>query len=146
MSPVRYVGNRDHFEGERAKVNAVLAFCGLSLTESGQLSLVEAARTLTEAEMRAGTLRKALIERKVHPDVISFCRSELLVEDYFHAVFEATKSVADKLRKLTSLTSDGAALVDESLGVGKNGHPRLAFNSLSSESERSEHSGIMNLI
>ena len=146
MSPVRHVGNRDYFEAERAKINSVLAFCGLRLSESGQLEQVQAVSTLTEAEMRAGTLRKALLERQVHPDVISFCRSELLADDYFHAVFEATKSVADKLRVRTSLTSDGARLVDESLGIGISGHPRLAFNSLSTESERSEHSGIMNLI
>jgi uncharacterized protein (TIGR02391 family) len=146
MSPVRHVGNRDYFESERAKINAVLAFCGLSLAENGQLSYVQAASTLSEAEMRAGILRKALLERKVHPDVITFCRSELLVDDYFHAVFEATKSVADKLRTRATLISDGSKLVDEALGIGKEQHPRLAFNSLSNESERSEHLGLMNLI
>lgn len=146
MSPVRHIGNRDHFEREREKINMVLAFSGLSLAENGQLAQVQTASTLSEAEIRAGTLRKALVERKVHPDVIAFCRSELLVDDYFHAVFEATKSVADKLRKRTALASDGALLVDEALSLGKTGHPRLAFNSLSTDSERSEHSGLMNLI
>lgn len=146
MSPVRYVENRDHFENERGKINAVLAFCGLSLTETGQLSQVQAVHTLNEAARRAGVLRRALAERRVHPDVITFCRAELLVDDYFHAVFEATKSVADKLRNKASLTADGSKLVDEALGIGKEGHPRLAFNSLSTESERSEHLGLMNLI
>lgn len=146
MSPVRHIGNRDRFEREREKINMVLAFSGLSLAENGQLAQVQTASTLTEAEIRAGTLRKALVERRVHPDVIAFCRSELLVDDYFHAIFEATKSVADKLRKRTSLTSDGALLVDEALSLGKAGHPRLAFNSLSNDSEKSEHSGLMNLI
>jgi len=37
-------------------------------------------------------------------------------------------------------------LVDEALGIGKAGYPRLAFNTLSTESERSEHTGLMNLI
>jgi uncharacterized protein (TIGR02391 family) len=33
-----------------------------------------------------------------------------------------------------------------SLAIGRQGHPRLAFNSLSSDSERSEQTGLMNLI
>jgi Protein of unknown function (Hypoth_ymh) len=47
----------------------------------------------------ASALRKALIEGKVHPDVLKFCRAELVVDNYFHAVFEAAKSVAEKLRQ-----------------------------------------------
>lgn len=146
MNPVRHIGNRDYFEREREKINMVLAFSGLSLAENGQLAQTRTASTLTEAEIRASTLRKALVDRKVHPDVIAFCRSELLADNYFHAVFEATKSVADKLRRRTSVTSDGAILVDEALALGKAGYPRLAFNSLSNDSEKSEHSGLMNLI
>ncbi|MBS3958210.1 MAG: TIGR02391 family protein [Xanthomonadaceae bacterium] len=146
MAPVRYVGNRDFFEKERERLNVILAFSGLSLKEDGQVAHVERATNLSEAEIRAGVLRKALLERKVHPDVIAFCRSELLVDDYFHAVFEATKSVAEKLRRQTGLVSDGATLVDQAFGIGSSGHPRLAFNSLSNESEKSEHFGLMNLI
>jgi len=146
MSPVRHVGSREYFESEREKLNAVLAFSGYSLEEDGQIRAVTAVKTLSEAEARASILRKALGERQVHPDVLRFCRAELVADNYFHAVFEATKSVADKLRARTGLSSDGAPLVDEALGIGKAGHPRLAFNSLTSDSERSEHSGLMNLI
>jgi hypothetical protein len=32
------------------------------------------------------------------------------------------------------------------LAIGKAGFPRLAFNSLATDSERSEHTGLMNLI
>lgn len=146
MNPVRYVGRRDYFEAERGKLNSVLAFSGLTLGEDGKLRPVTTARTLTEAEAMASALRKALVERKVHGDVLRFCRAELLVDNYFHAVFEATKSVAEKLREKTGLGSDGSQLVDEALGIGKAGCPRLAFNSLTTENERNEHSGLMNLI
>ncbi len=146
MNPVRHVGAGDYFEGTRSQLNAVLAFSGLSLGEDGQLRVVEVARTLSEAEARASGLRKALVERKVHPDVLAFCRAELVVDNYFHAVFEATKSVADKIRRLAGLTSDGSALVDDAFGRAASGYPLLAFNSLSTESERSEHTGLMNLM
>jgi uncharacterized protein (TIGR02391 family) len=71
---------------------------------------------------------------------------ELLVDNYFHAVFGATKSVAEELRQKTGLGSDGSQPVDEALGIGNAGSPRLAFNSLRTESERNEHSSLMNLI
>ncbi|MGH9872909.1 MAG: TIGR02391 family protein [Pyrinomonadaceae bacterium] len=107
---------------------------------------VAVARTITEAEARASGLRRTLVERKVHQDVLRFCRAELLQDNYFHAVFEATKSVAEKIRQLTTLTSDGARLIDDAFGTGPAGYPRLVFNSLSTDSERSEHTGLMNLM
>jgi uncharacterized protein (TIGR02391 family) len=146
MTPVRHVGEREYFEFLRGQLNAVLAFSGLALTEEGQIRNVEIARTLTEAEARASGLRKALTERRVHPDVLTFCRAELLVDNYFHAALEATKSVADKIRRLSGLTSDGSRLVDEAFGRGTLGYPRIAFNRLATESEHDEHTGLMNLI
>jgi len=87
MNPVRHVDSRDYFETGRVKLNCVLAFSALSLREDGKLRAVTTARTLTEAEAMASALRKALVERKVHADVLKFCRSELLVDNYFHAVY-----------------------------------------------------------
>ena len=75
-------------------------------------------------------LRKSLVERKVHGDVLRYCRAELVADDYFHAVFEATKSVAEKLRDKAGLDSDGSTLVDAALGIGKAGTPRLALDIL----------------
>jgi Protein of unknown function (Hypoth_ymh) len=45
-----------------------------------------------------------LARHDVHPDVLRFCRAELMQQNYFHAVLEAAKSVADKLRTLASVT------------------------------------------
>ena len=146
MDPVRYVGRRAELERRRSALNAVLAFCSVVVGEDGQLRRARAARTVSEAEAAAGMLRKALVERRVHADVLKFCRAELVADNYFHAVFEATKSVAEKLREKSGMASDGGKLVDEALGLGRLGIPRLAFNSLATESEHSEHKGLMNLI
>jgi len=143
MNPVRYVRNHELFEERRSLLNQVLAFAGYTLGEDGKLRQVEVARTLTEAQERANRLRKELLARKVHSDVLRFCRAELLQDNYFHAVFEAAKSVADKIREKTGLTSDGAKLVDEAFG-GK--EPLLAFNALQTKTEQSEHTGLMNLM
>lgn len=146
MSPELYTGASEYFENTRIELNQVLAFAGYQLGEDGKLRITEAAKTLDEAEQRAGRLRSELQRRNVHPDVLAFCRAELLRDNYFHAVFEATKSVADKIRTRTGLTSDGTALVDQAFGLGSSPVPLLAFNTLGTETERSEHTGLMNLM
>ena len=45
-----------------------------------------AASTVAEAQARADDLRAELTRRQVHPDVLRFCRAELLQQNYFHAV------------------------------------------------------------
>jgi uncharacterized protein (TIGR02391 family) len=143
MKPVRYVSNRHLFETRREDLNQVILFNGLTLGEDGQLRQTAATKTIGEARERASRLRRMLLDRQVHPDVLRFCREELLQDNYFHAVFEATKSVADKIREKSGLTNDGAPLVDEAFGGNS---PLLAFNSLQTSTERSEHTGLMNLM
>ncbi|MGE0131318.1 MAG: TIGR02391 family protein [Blastocatellales bacterium] len=146
MNPVRYVENREVFETRRLAVNRALAFCGMKLGEDGKMRDVPAAKTLSEAEERASKLRRELISRQVHADVLAFCRTELLQDNYFHAVFEATKSVADKIRQKSGLLRDGASLVEEAFSNAGTGTPLLAFNSLQTESEQSEHKGLSHLL
>jgi uncharacterized protein (TIGR02391 family) len=146
MSPIRYTREGELFESRRSQPNQVLSFCGLSLGEDGTLRQVTASRTLTEAQERATKLHRDLLARNVHPDVLRFCRAELLQDNYFHAVFEAAKSVADKIREKSGLNGDGALLVDRAFGLQADGHPLLAFNTLQTETEVSEHRGLMNLL
>lgn len=146
MEPVRYTGEKGHFDLLRNDLNEVLAFCGYALGEDGKLRTIAPATTLTEAEELAGRLRAELKRRSVHPDVLAFCRAELLQGNSFHAVFEATKSVADKIRNKSGLPGDGSDLVDQAFGLGKAGMPFLAFNTLTTDTERSEQSGLMNLM
>jgi uncharacterized protein (TIGR02391 family) len=145
MNPARHVGEHDYFEGQRSQLNEVLAFAGMELREDGKIGAVTPVSTLTEAAQRADQLRRILRERAVHPDVLRFCREELLVNNYFHTVFEATKSVAEKIRQKTGLTTDGSELVDTAFAF-KNQIPHLALNSLQTESEKSEQKGFMNLL
>ena len=146
MSPVRFRANPEAFEEKREALNHVLAFSGYALGDDGQLRQRRQAKTLREAEDRARRLRNELSRRGVHPDVLRFCQAELLQDNFFHAVFEATKSVADKVRAKTGLRTDGAELVDQAFGLGKDAIPRLALNTLQTETEKSEHKGFMNLM
>lgn len=146
MNPARYTGKVEYFEEQRHLLNEILAFAGYRLGEDGRIRTGAVATTLTEAEERAGRLRSELQRRGVHHEVLAFCRAELVQKNYFHAVFEATKSVADKIRSRTGLHGDGAGLVDQAFGSGTAGMPFLAFNSLQTSTEQSEQSGLMNLM
>lgn len=141
MAPERFASEPERFEGHREALNLTLGFVGLELRDDGKLYRVKPTASLPEAQQRANALKAKLRERNVHPDVLAFCRAELVQQNYFHAVFEATKSVADKIRTKTGLTSDGAELVDEAFTT-KSGMPPLAFNLLRTPTERSEHTGL----
>jgi uncharacterized protein (TIGR02391 family) len=78
--------------------------------------------------------------------VLRFCRAELLQKNYFHAVFEAMKSIAAKIRHLSGLTSDGASLVQETFGMAGGKKPVLAINSLQTETDLGEQRGFANLL
>jgi len=91
-------------------------------------------------------LHTALANRKVHEDVLRFRKAELLDKNYFHAVFEAMKSIAAKIRTLTGLRSDGADLVQEAFALGKSKSPVLAINNLATETDEGEQRGFVNLL
>ncbi|MCV6575116.1 MAG: TIGR02391 family protein [Cohaesibacter sp.] len=143
MKPAKYIKNPERYELMRANLNKALVFAGLVVNEQGELSATSRAKTLSEAELRAKDLRHDLELRSVHPDVLKFCKAELLANDYFHAVHESVKSIASKIRDKTGLVDDGASLIDKALN-GKS--PLLAINSLNTVSEKSEQSGFANLI
>jgi uncharacterized protein (TIGR02391 family) len=143
MKPERYLRNPQRFSTMLASLNMALSFAGLEMNDAGDLRRVTRVHTITEAERRAKELRADLQARCVHPDVLDFCRAELVADNYFHAVLEAAKSIFDKLRRLTGLSEDGAQLVDKALGGCA---PLLAINGLGTQSEQSEQSGFANLI
>jgi len=146
MNPVLYVQNPEYFKNKQTELNRVLAFEGLYFNDEGKLEKRNQARTISDAQQAADHLRQLLVSRGVHSDVLKFCRAELVQGNYFHAVLEAAKSVAQKIRDKTGLTSDGGELVDEAFGIGSKPYPMIAFNTLATDSERSEHTGLMNLL
>ena len=146
MNPVQYTAKPQLFASRRDQLNTVLAFSGMYLGEDGKVRRSPRSSQLNEALERAGRLHAALVQRQVHPDVLAFCKAELLQENYFHAVLEALKSIAAKVRSLSGLTTDGADLVNAAFGLGKACTPILAINSLKTESEKGEQRGFANLL
>jgi len=143
MAPARYVGKKELFEERREKLNQILAFHGLKFREDGQFGRGVAAKTLTEAEERVERLRTKLEARGTHQDAIRYCSVLLNHNNHFHAVLEATKSVAEKIRVRSVATGDGASLIDAVFGGTS---PLLRINNLVSETDVGEQKGFMNLL
>lgn len=143
LAPARFVGKAQDFEAHRQELNTVLAFSGLEYGKDGVFRSCGKAETLDQAEERARTIRARLQGRAIHAEVLKYCRAELMQENYFHAVFEATKGLAQRIREQSGVRTDGAKLVDEVFSVER---PILALNSLRTETERSEHKGFAALL
>jgi uncharacterized protein (TIGR02391 family) len=143
MKPERHLKAPERFRLMRSDLNTALAFAGLEVGEDGTLHLADRATTVTEAQQRADSLRAALQPRQVHERVLSFCRAELIVDNYFHAVLETVKSIFDRIRELSGIDADGAPLVDR---VFLGDSPVLAINSLAHSSERSEQTGFAHIL
>ena len=143
MTPVRF-SSQAGFDTTRTLVNEKLLLVGFSVREDGKVVRTKAASTVAEAQARADDLRAELTRRQVHPDVLRFCRAELLQQNYFHAVLEACKSVADKVRTLTGQQGDGSPLVDATCALSSG--PRIVFNRLATDWERSEQTGLATLM
>ena len=143
MKPERHLGKAERYDEMRTNLNSALAFVGLAFDATGSLVPVDAVSTISEAERRADELRMDLTRRGVHPEVLRFCRAELVVDNYFHAVLEAVKSISVKIRQRTGLTEDGNMLVDHALSGDL---PLLAINPLTTESHWSEQKGFANLV
>jgi len=146
MSPVSYADRPDVFRERRDRLNTVLALCGMTVGDDGRVRMAARAANLDEALGRANRLKAELARRKVHSDVLAHCRAEFFQKNYFHAVFEAMKSITTKIRRLSGLTSDGAELADGAFALGKNAAPILALSPLDTETLRNEQKGFVNLV
>jgi uncharacterized protein (TIGR02391 family) len=143
MAPARYADRPGLFHWRQDGLNVALAFAGYAVRDDGRVERTTRATTIRDARSRASRLRTLLEDRSTHQEVLKYCKAELLEENYFHAVFEAVKGVADRLRSMSGLVNDGAELVNQVLSTKA---PLVMINSLRSETELSEQRGIANLL
>lgn len=143
LVPSRFVGRVQEFDQRRLELNTILAFSGLEYGKDGKFRHCNAVQTLDEAEQRVQTLRAKFQGRRIHPEVLKYCRAELLQDNYFHAVFEASKGLAQRIREMSGIQTDGVALIDRVFSIER---PVVAFNALQTETEKSEHKGFASLL
>lgn len=145
MNPVRYTSEASrpqysHFERE---LNKILMLSGLQINKSGKLIAVQKADTLDEVDERVNHLYLELTKRTIHHQVKKYCKKDFLRKDYFDAVFEASKGLAERIREISGLRGDGGQLFQQAFSL-KN--PCLFFNTLQTDSEKSEFTGLGELL
>lgn len=145
LNPARYtsVDSRQQYRYLLEETNKILLFAGLLIDQSGRLKEVSQAHTLTEVDKRVNHLKKALYDRAIHSEVQKYCIEDYLRADYYDAVFEAAKGLAERVRQISGLTTDGGALFQTAFSQNK---PYIFFNAMKTESERSEFIGLKELL
>jgi uncharacterized protein (TIGR02391 family) len=145
MDPSRYVGDPARFSALRDSLTEVLALEGLAITKEGKVGKAAKAATLDEVAKLAGRLHTELTRRGVHKQVLAYCDEELIRRSLFHAVFEAVKGLAARLRTMTGSGLDGSDLVSHCF-ADRTGQPVIRINPYRSETDQSEHKGFANLL
>jgi len=145
LNPINYtrLDNRGKYEWLFEELNKVLILLGMQVRKDGIIIVVEKATTLNEVDKRVSHLKKKLYERSIHNEVVKYCESDYLRKDYFDAVFEASKGLAERVREIMGLKTDGGTLFDTAFSTKD---PYLFFNKLSTESELSEFKGLKELL
>ena len=144
QSPVRFVNSsHEQYDDFLYSVNRILIFMGLEVGKDGLLRQVNSAVTIGEVEQRTQNLKRELEKRSIHSRVLVCCKKEYLQENYFHAVFEAAKSLSDRVRDLSGIQEDGSKLFNLALSIT---NPKLALNSLQTSSERNQQNGLKEML
>lgn len=143
MVPAKYASVPELFHWRRDGLNVALAFAGYRIRDDGKVVHSTRESTVDGARARAGRLWPLLENRGIHTEVLKYCKAELLEENYFHAVLEAVKGLAERLRIMSGLGADGTELVNAVFSVKT---PILAINSLKTDTELSEQKGIANML
>ena len=145
LNPVAFTDERHRekykylFEG----TNKALLLAGLEITTGGKLIEVVQAKTLDEVDRRVNSLQRQLYNRAIHWEVQKYCIKDYLQKDYYDAVFEAAKGLAERVREMSGLTTDGGTLLKTAFSKND---PYLFFNSMQTDSEKSEFTGLKELM
>lgn len=142
LIPSRYVNKKEKYDLFRNHINQQLAFVGFLIREDGNLKKIDKASTISDVQIKADNLKHEIEKRNGHKELIKYCKSELLANNYFHAVFEANKGLFARIRELSGLTSDGNSLIEETFSQ----NPVLIINNYTTQSEKDEHKGFCNLL
>lgn len=145
LNPVSFVdeSSRMQYDFLLEGTNKALLMAALEITRAGKIKEVVRAETLDEVDRRVNSLKKQLYDRNIHMEVQKYCIKDYLRKDYYDAVFEASKGLAERVREITGLNTDGGKLFQTAFSKND---PYLFFNRLQTDSEKSEFTGVKELM
>lgn len=145
LDPVNFTseGKRSKYQFLFREINMVLLLNGLEIQENGRIIETIKAETLDDVDKRVKSLEQKLSDRNIHREVKKYCIRDYLRKDYFDTVFEAAKGIAQRVRNIAGLETDGGTLFRTAFSRKD---PYLYFNLLKTESEISEFTGLKELL
>jgi uncharacterized protein (TIGR02391 family) len=145
MNPISFTGteSRQQYSYFMDELNKILVLIGLKVDNTGKLTEVVRATTLDEADRRVNELKQHLYHRAIHQEVTKYCIKDYLRKDYYDAVFEAVKGLAERVRELSGLTDDGGKLFQT---VFSTRDPYVFINAMKTDSEKNEFIGLGKLL
>lgn len=135
--------NSNNYKSLINEINKCISFYGYELREDGKIYEIKSSTTRTQANERYDLLKSKLTERNIHPQILKFCTQDIVNEDYFSIIFEASKSIYDKIRNMTSITLDGNKLIYSCFDLK---YPIIIFNSLKNDTEINLYNGLKNIL
>lgn len=145
LNPIKFTveGKREKYNWLLEETNKVLLLLGMEMGRDGKLRSTPKAENLEEVDRRVNSLKQKLYARSIHSEVTKYCGKDYLQKNCFNAVFEAAKGLAERVRQITGLSTDGGNLFQTAFSTKD---PFLFFNSMKTESEISEFIGIKELL
>lgn len=125
------------------KINKCISFYGLELNAEGKIYKTKHSTTMSEANERYDLLKSKLLERNIHPLIMKFCTKDIVVEDYFSIIIEASKSIYERIRQMTGIELDGNKLI---FACFDKDYPIVVCNSLKTETEQNIYNGLRSIL
>lgn len=145
FNPSRHINNLEkNWHEARTAANRILQFNGLMVTDSGKVVSIKKTETFAEGNKRFQSLRLRLENLSIHGELLGFCRPEILDKNYFSLIFEASKTVLNKVRGISGLSDDGNALIEKAFNEDRG--PIIVLNKLVTDTEKSEYRGLKSLL
>ncbi|WP_100065139.1 TIGR02391 family protein [Miniphocaeibacter massiliensis] len=135
--------NSSEWQSALFDINKVIQYLGLKVNDSGKVVKTIKVETFSDGQKNFNMIKDKLSLFEIHPLILNLCNPEIVEENYFHLILEASKIPLNKVRQLTGSKSDGNTLIIDSFNHKK---PLVVLNSLSTQSEKSEYFGLKALL
>lgn len=148
-NPSNFFNRPDIWDALLLNINSVLIAKGYQIEDDGKIHRTTASSGFTDLQKRLETLENRIKSLDLHPEVTKFCTKELIQKNYFHAVFEGSKGLFDRIRKISGLNIDGYPLINKVFNFEKPPYQPLIMiqgNSLSTQDEKNQYFGLINAI
>ena len=145
LKPSLYLDKPDEWKKILRDINSQLMFYGFEVNDSGKVIPTKVVESFNDAQKRLQSFKERLSAYEIHPEILKYCDDELFLENYFHAIFEASKGLLHRLRELSALNLDGSSLINEAFIV-KNPVIVIKGNKIESLTEKSEYNGLKSLL